>query len=119
MGVIGLDHVQLAIPANGEAEARKFYVGLLEMREVPKPATLAPEGCWFEGGSLRLHIGIDREFRPAMKAHPALLVDDLAGLRTKLDEAGVTVRDGEAIEGYTRLFISDPFGNRIELMERL
>lgn len=119
MSVIGLDHIQLAIPAGGEGDARAFFVGLLEMREVAKPASLAPEGCWFESGALRLHIGVDPEFRPATKAHPALLVDDLAGLRAKLDEAGVAIRDGEAIEGYARLFISDPFGNRIELMERL
>ena len=119
MGVIGLDHVQLAIPAGGEGEARKFFVGLLEMTEVAKPANLAPEGCWFESGSLRLHIGVDPDFRPATKAHPALLVDDLAGLRTKLDDAGVANRDGEAIPGYARLFVSDPFGNRIELMQRL
>ncbi len=119
MGVIGLDHIQLAIPAGGEDDARAFFVGLLEMKEVAKPANLAPKGCWFESGALRLHIGIDAEFHPATKAHPALLVDDLAGLRAKLDEAGIAIREGEAIEGYARLFVSDPFGNRIELIERL
>ena len=119
MGVIGLDHIQLAIPAGGEGDARAFFVGLLEMREVAKPANLAPEGCWFEGGSLRLHIGVDPDFRPATKAHPALLVDDLASLRARLDRAGVTIRDGDPIEGNARLFVSDPCGNRIELMQRL
>lgn len=118
MGVVGLDHVQLAIPAGGEDEMRKFFVGLLDMQEVAKPANLAPEGCWFEGGSLRLHVGVDPLFRPATKAHPALLVDDLAGLRRSLTDAGVAIQETSAIEGYDRLFISDPFGNRIELMER-
>ena len=117
--IIGLDHVQLAIPAGGEDEAREFFVGLLGMNEVAKPANLAPEGCWFESGSLFLHIGVDPEFRPATKAHPALLVDDLEGLRARLCAAGVAIRDASAIKGYARLFVSDPFGNRIELMERV
>lgn len=119
MGVVGLDHVQLAIPAGGEHDARRFFGEILKMREVPKPSGLASEGCWFESGSLRLHIGIDPDFRAATKAHPALLVDDLAHLRAKLVDAGVTICDGEPIEGYARLFVDDPFGNRIELMERL
>jgi catechol 2,3-dioxygenase-like lactoylglutathione lyase family enzyme len=119
MGVLGLDHIQLAIPAGGEDEMRKFFVGLLDMQEVAKPANLSPEGCWFEGGSLRLHVGVDPLFRPATKAHPALLVDDLAGFRRRLADAGVAIQETSAIEGYDRVFICDPFGNRIELMERL
>ncbi len=119
MAIVGLDHVQLAIPAGGEDEARRFFVGLLGMREVPKPANLSPSGCWFEGGGANLHIGVDPDFRPARKAHPAFLVDDLSGLRTKLEEAGIETRDDKPVEEYERFFTSDPFGNRIELMQKL
>lgn len=119
MAVIGLDHVQLAVPAGGEDRARAFYAGLLGMTEVPKPANLSPNGCWFTGGAVNLHIGVDPDFRAATKAHPALLVDDLAGLRLRLEAAGCAVGDEKPIAGYQRFFTSDPFGNRIELMERV
>lgn len=119
MAITGLDHVQLAIPAGGEDVARSFYAGLLGLAEVPKPATLSPGGCWFEGGGVHLHLGVDPDFRPARKAHPALLADDLAALRARLAAAGCVIRDNKPIEGYARFFTEDPFGNRIELMERV
>lgn len=119
MSVIGIDHVQLAIPVGGEDKARAFFVGLLGMREVPKPANLSSSGCWFESGTLSLHIGIDSEFRPAKKAHPALLVDNLASLRERLEAASVPTRDDKPVEGYDRFFAEDPFGNRIEFMQKL
>lgn len=119
MAVIGIDHVQLAIPAGGEDAARAFFTGLLGMREVPKPANLSANGCWFEGGSLSLHLGVVPDFRPAGKAHPALLVDDLAGLRLRLEEAGVVTRDDKPVAGYIRFFADDPFGNRLEFMQRV
>ncbi|MCB2085913.1 MAG: glyoxalase [Sphingomonadaceae bacterium] len=119
MPVIGIDHVQLAIPADGEDAMRSFLVGLLGMHEVPKPASLSPSGCWFESGTLSLHVGVDPDFRPAKKAHPALLVDDLAGLRATLERAGAVIRDDIPVEGYDRFFTEDPFGNRIELMQRV
>ena len=119
MSVVGLDHVQLAIPAGGEDLARGFYAGLLGMREVAKPANLSPSGCWFTGGAVALHIGVDSDFRPAKKAHPAFLVDDLAGLRARLAEAGCLIREDKPVAGYARFFTEDPFGNRIELMERV
>lgn len=118
MGVVGLDHVQLAIPAGGEDRARWFFAELLGMTEVPKPANLSASGCWFTGGGAALHIGVDPDFRPAKKAHPALLVDDLAALREALAAAGHPIREDKPVEGYTRFFTEDPFGNRIELMER-
>lgn len=118
MGVIGLDHVQLAIPQGGEGEARDFYVGVLGMREVAKPANLSPSGCWFEGGAISLHVGVDPEFRAARKAHPALLVDDIAALENELKTKGFPVQSGKQIAGYTRFFTEDPFGNRIEVMQR-
>lgn len=119
MAVLGIDHVQMAIPADGESKARAFFVGLLGMAEVPKPANLSPSGCWFESGTLKLHIGVDPGFRPATKAHPALLVDDLAGLRARLEDAGYETKNDKPVEGFDRFFTNDPFGNRIELMQRL
>ena len=119
MAIVGLDHVQLAIPAGGEDQARAFYAGLLGMAEVPKPEALSQSGCWFAGGAVQFHIGIDPDFRPATKAHPALLVDDIAGLRARLGEAGCVIRDDKPVAGYVRFFTEDPFGNRIELMERV
>ncbi|KPF65602.1 VOC family protein [Porphyrobacter sp. AAP60] len=119
MAIIGIDHVQIACPAGGEDKARTFYAGLLGMTEVPKPANLSPSGCWFTGGAVNLHIGVDPDFRAATKAHPALLVDDLAGLRGRLAAAGCVIREDKPVEGYARFFTEDPFGNRIELMERV
>ena len=114
----GLDHVQLAIPAGGEDAARRFYVETLGLAEKPKPPLLALRGgCWFDGPGLRLHLGVDVDFRPARKAHPALLVRGLAALRQRLQAAGYTTRDDEPLEGYERFYVDDPFGNRIELME--
>lgn len=118
MAVLGLDHVQLAIPADGEDRARAFWAGLLGLAEVPKPPQLSSAGCWFTGGSLNLHLGVDKDFRPATKAHPALLVDDLADLRARLEAAGHITRDDTPIEGYARFFADDPFGNRLEFMQR-
>jgi catechol 2,3-dioxygenase-like lactoylglutathione lyase family enzyme len=114
----GLDHVQLAMPAGEEALARKFYSGLLGLTEVSKPANLAKRGgAWFEGGSLRVHLGVEAGFRPAKKAHPAFLVQHLAAIVQHLQRAGVAVVTDEPLEGYNRIYISDPFGNRIELLE--
>lgn len=117
MAILGLDHIQLAIPEGGENRARAFFVELLGMREVEKPANLSPKGCWFEGGALNLHLGVDPEFRPARKAHPAILVDDIEDLRRKLEGAGYQSYDDKPVEGYHRFFSHDPFGNRIEFMQ--
>ncbi|MFN8016777.1 MAG: VOC family protein [Acidimicrobiales bacterium] len=118
MGIVGIDHVQLAMPPGGEDEARAFYVGLLGLGEVPKPPNLAARGgCWFELGATKVHLGVDADFRPARKAHPALLVDGVADLVSTLVAAGVRVVDDEPLEGYDRAYADDPFGNRIELLE--
>jgi catechol 2,3-dioxygenase-like lactoylglutathione lyase family enzyme len=115
----GLDHVQLAMPAGGEDRARAFYAGILGLAEVPKPADLAARGgCWFEGGGVSIHLGVDADFRPASKAHPAFLVRDLEATKTHLAAAGVAFAYGKPIDGYERGDIADPFGNRIELMQR-
>jgi catechol 2,3-dioxygenase-like lactoylglutathione lyase family enzyme len=116
--IIRIEHVQLAMPAGGEDLARKFYGGILDIAETPKPAHLATRGgCWFERGELKLHLGVEADFRPARKAHVALLVAELPALQEKLRASGYTPRDDEPLEGYHRVYVDDPFGNRIELME--
>ncbi len=118
--IVGLDHVQLAMPAGEEDRARAFYVGALGLAERVKPAHLAARGgCWFHAPGIELHLGVEEPFRPATKAHPALLVVDLAAVRSHLAGHGVAFRDGQPLEGYARGDIADPFGNRIELMQRL
>ena len=118
MPIVRIDHVQLAMPAGGEPEARRFYSGLLGIPEAPKPAELAGRGgAWFESGELKLHLGVEAEFRAAKKAHPGLLVSGLAELLQVLARAGVLVHEDHDLPGYQRAFVSDPFGNRIELLE--
>jgi catechol 2,3-dioxygenase-like lactoylglutathione lyase family enzyme len=118
MPVIAIEHVQLAMPAGMEQAARDFYQGILGIPEVPKPAHLAKRGgAWFESGALKIHLGVEAGFRPARKAHPALLVTDLPRLVAHLKAHGVGVIDDDPWEGYLRIYVLDPFGNRIELME--
>jgi catechol 2,3-dioxygenase-like lactoylglutathione lyase family enzyme len=118
MPIVGIDHVQLAMPAGEEAAARAFYAGLLGLPERPKPPHLAGRGgCWFESPAAKVHLGVEADFRPARKAHPALVVRDLAGLVAALRAAGVELVDDEPLEGYERLYAYDPFGNRLELLE--
>jgi catechol 2,3-dioxygenase-like lactoylglutathione lyase family enzyme len=117
--VVSLDHIQLAMPAGGEARARAFYEGLLGIPEITKPPPLAARGgAWFERGALKIHLGADKNFTPARKAHPGLIVEDLPALIATLTAAGVAVNKDEPLQGYIRVYIDDPFGNRIELMER-
>jgi catechol 2,3-dioxygenase-like lactoylglutathione lyase family enzyme len=118
MPVVRLDHVQLAMPAGREDAAIGFYAGLLGIPEMPKPPHLATRGgCWFEDGALKIHLGVDPTFTPARKAHPALIVSGLRPLVESLLAAGVVVKDDEPLDGYDRVYVDDPFGNRIELME--
>ena len=118
MGIVQIDHIQLAMPQGREAEARSFYRDLLGLAEVEKPDNLKKRGgCWFEKGSIKVHLGVEADFRPARKAHPAFLVRDLVALAETLAAAGVTVKRDEPLEGYDRIYVDDPFGNRIELME--
>ena len=114
----GLEHVQLAMPPGEEAAARAFYSGLLGLPERAKPDMLAARGgCWFEARGVKVHLGVEADFRAAKKAHPALLVDDLAAMIANLTAAGVAVAEDEPADGRARCFVSDPFGNRIELMQ--
>ncbi len=120
MSILAIDHIQLAMPVGEEEAARKFYSGLLGFTEVPKPPQLAGRGgAWFEAGAVRLHLGVEADFRAAKKAHPALLVHGLAELLSSLEANGVTIVRDVPLDGYDRAHISDPFGNRIELMEKL
>jgi catechol 2,3-dioxygenase-like lactoylglutathione lyase family enzyme len=113
-----IDHVQLAMPPGGEEAARAFYQGVLGIPEAPKPLNLAKRGgCWFIRDELKVHLGVESDFHPAAKAHPAFLVQDLAVLKARLAAAGWPVRVDEPLEGYDRIYVNDPFGNRIELME--
>jgi catechol 2,3-dioxygenase-like lactoylglutathione lyase family enzyme len=117
MAVVGIDHVQLAMPAGREDEARVFYGQLLGITERAKPADLARRGgVWFENEAVKIHLGVEADFRPARKAHPALLVRDLRGLVARLRQASVEVVDDELATRH-RVYVSDPFGNRLELME--
>lgn len=118
MRIEALNHVQLAMPPEGEIAARRFYAELLGIPEVDKPPHLAKRGgCWFERGPLKVHLGVEKDFRPARKAHPAFTVTDLAGLIQRLSDAGFEATEDEPLAGYYRRYVADPFGNRIELME--
>ncbi len=113
-----IDHIQIAIPANGEDRAREFFVQLLQMQEEEKPAVLAARGgCWFRSGQVHLHCGVESPFQPQSKAHPALIVDDLNDLASKLKQAGYPVRWDESLPDRKRFYTDDPFGNRIEFMQ--
>ena len=121
MKILSIDHVQLAMPAGEEEKARAFYVELLGFIEIPKPVQLAKRGgAWFQSGSVQLHLGVETDFRPARKAHPAFLVDDLDVLIAKVETSGYQIEPSQPpLEGYKRVHVFDPFGNRIELMEKL
>ncbi|MBI5353243.1 MAG: glyoxalase [Chloroflexi bacterium] len=121
MTILSIDHVQLAMPAGEEDKARVFFIGLLGFQEIPKPAELAKRGgVWFESGKVQLHLGVEADFRPARKAHPAFIVDDLDALISKVQSAGFeTDATQPPLDGYKRAHIFDPFGNRIELMQKI
>ncbi|MGA7672666.1 MAG: VOC family protein [Nitrolancea sp.] len=116
--ITGIHHVQLAMPRGKEDEGRAFYGDILGLSEVQKPENLAGRGGgWFRNGALELHLGVEDDFRPAKKAHPALLVQDLQTLRARLEDAGFDTAMDEQIEGYNRFYVTDPFGNRLEFLE--
>ena len=114
----GIHHVQMAIPAGGEQIARKFYKQLLGLREVPiSPSVSKLAIAWFEQGNLRVHVGIDPDFHPSRKGHPAFSVRIWDALIRHLESAGISITQAATIDGARRCHISDPFGNRIELIE--
>ena len=116
--VAALDHVQLSMPAGGEVDAERFYCGVLGFVVLPKPEPLASRGGrWFAVGPVQVHLGVEEDFRPARKAHPALRVDGFDALVAKLDETGAPWRWDEDLLNVRRLYVNDPFGNRIELID--
>jgi catechol 2,3-dioxygenase-like lactoylglutathione lyase family enzyme len=113
-----IHHVQLACPPGSEDALRAFYGGVLGLTEVPKPAALAARGgCWFRGYGIELHLGVEQDFRPARKAHPGLLVDDLDAWATRLSRVGYDVEFDDHFPGMRRFYSSDCHGNRLEFLE--
>jgi catechol 2,3-dioxygenase-like lactoylglutathione lyase family enzyme len=111
--VATLDHVQVAAPPGCEAAAREFYGELLGLEEVEKPESLRDRGgVWFQ----QLHVGVEEDFRPARKAHPALRVSDIDALATRLTAFGKRIEWDDALPGIRRFYTSDPWGNRVELL---
>ena len=118
MAVHRIDHILIAMPAGREDEARAFYHGMLGLAEMAKPVELAGRGgCWFANGTVTVHLGVDKNFVAAGKAHPAFIVDGLANMVIKLKQAGYRVTEDEPLPGCDRRHVHDPFGNRIELIE--
>ncbi len=119
MAIVGLDHVQVAITPGGEDEARRFYGDLLRMPEVAKPSALAGRGgVWFACGAQQLHCGVEAPVARSRR-HPALRTDDLDATRTRLEAAGFPIHTDAELPGYRRFYTEDPFGNRIECIQRL
>lgn len=115
-----IDHVQIAIPVGGEEVARGFYGLLLGLAELPKPLEMAARGGdWFQLGAQQLHVGVEVDFRAAKKAHVALATDELDVLRQRIEAADIVIKDDSPVDGRYRFFVEDPFGNRIEFMDRV
>jgi len=115
--LVAIDHVQLAIPRSAEAACRPFFTEILGMREIEKPPALRDRGgLWFRAAGVEVHLGVDPDFRPAQKAHPAFRVTNLDDLAARLEAAGTPTRWDEAIAGRRRFFV-DPVGNRLEFIE--
>jgi hypothetical protein len=115
--MLAIDHIQIAIPPDGEPAARAFFIGLLNMSEEEKPAALALRGgCWFRAGRVHVHCGVESPFQPQRKAHPAFLVNDLDALVERLTKAGSPLRWDESVAGRRRFYTDDPFGNRLEFI---
>jgi catechol 2,3-dioxygenase-like lactoylglutathione lyase family enzyme len=117
MAILKVDHVQLAIPVGGEDRARGFYVGILGLAEIAKPASMAGRNSiWFTAGLVNLHLGVEPDFHPAKRAHPALVVDNLDEIVAACERAGLPARPDTSFNNFRRVHVSDPFGNRLELM---
>jgi catechol 2,3-dioxygenase-like lactoylglutathione lyase family enzyme len=116
--ISALDHVQLAAPPGSEDKLRAYYTGVLGMTEDPKPAPLAARGgCWFSAGTVRLHLGIEQDFRPARKAHPGIAVTGIRAFAERLTAHGAPVEWDDNLPGHHRFYTEDPVGNRLEFLE--
>lgn len=118
--ILGIDHVQITVPTGQEPAARRFYCGVLGLTEIEKPDALKPRGgFWLKVGDRELHVGTEEGVnRQATKAHVAFAVDDLAIWRARLTEQGIVLEAGVPIPGCERFEFRDPFGNRVEMIER-
>ncbi|NGO74725.1 glyoxalase [Streptomyces sp. YC504] len=116
--LVGLHHVQLAIPPDAEDICREFWGGVLGMTELEKPPVLAARGgCWFRGGGLEVHLGVEEDFRPNRKAHPGILVTSLDALAERLEDHGVSVTWDDNFPGHERFYAFDAVGNRLEFLQ--
>ncbi len=116
--ILHFDHIQIAAPEGCEPAAREFYGSILGMKEVEKPPVLRDRGgCWFQCGAQKFHVGVERNFRPAKKAHPAFAVNDLDGLRKILIARDVAIVDDDSLPDERRFYAEDPWGNRLEFIE--
>lgn len=115
-----IDHVQLAAPEGSEETAREFFAGVFGFTEIEKPERLKKRGgVWFSFGDYQLHIGIEKAFSPAKKAHPAFEVENLTELKKHLKDEHVAFVEDDNLPGADRIYVDDPFGNRLELLEWL
>ncbi|GAA0328714.1 VOC family protein [Bacillus carboniphilus] len=113
-----IDHVQLAAPKGSEEKAREFYQGILGFQEIEKPEELKKNGgAWFQTESIQIHIGIEEPFGPAKKAHPAFSMNNLSAFINHLEDKNVNYQKDDKLPGADRIYIWDPFGNRIEILE--
>ncbi|WP_170287580.1 VOC family protein [Aquibacillus halophilus] len=116
----GIEHIQLAAPLQSEKQARQFFSELLEMEEIEKPETLKQNGgVWFRCGKQEIHIGIEKDFSPAKKAHPGLVVENINKLKDLLIQNNIKIIEDNRLPGYNRFYVNDPFGNRLEFLEKL
>jgi catechol 2,3-dioxygenase-like lactoylglutathione lyase family enzyme len=119
MPILDLDHVQVAIPVGGEERARKFYADILGFTEVEKPPSMAGRNSiWFVAGPVNLHLGVEPDFHPATRAPPAFVVDGLDQIVSACEREGLTTKPDVSFNGFRRVHVFDPFGNRLELMQR-
>jgi catechol 2,3-dioxygenase-like lactoylglutathione lyase family enzyme len=119
MPILSIDHVQIAIPVASEDRARAFYSGILGFTEIDKPPQMAErKSIWFVAGAVNLHLGIEPDFTPAKRAHPAFVVEGLDKILAACERAGITTKPDTSFNAFRRVHVFDPFGNRLELMER-